>query len=336
MNIFSISAEKANYVPQKINATATNIQGKSEPSFSTSNAEKPQEEVHRPDTNPARCRSYRLFLGRGTPELIFSKTIDRLAKIHDKLGLDWQPPDFINGRTEFEPYMELDKLFDTFTFNKPLVQLFTNGIQMFTSDFVGSRLVLNCTFSQMDASAYRLAAMLADARSRLDTEGLAEKLEAANLPEGIDMELLLETLSHLATEGLKKAEEFVESRIQSEAKIFAKRKFNILVDYDSRDTNSKEFLAKFEPFKKTVEQLLRENIELAGNIIGEMGIGKFTEFFSINIVPARIFNALQVENFLKELPPLDSPVTLNLSGKEFTRGELEQRIDQIKRIESRR
>jgi hypothetical protein len=273
-----------------------------------------------------------MFLGRGTPERIFSDTVMRLAKIHDKLGLDWQPPEFVNGHTEFEPYMELDKLFRTFTFNVPLTPLFTTGIQMFTSDFVGSRLVLNCTFAQMDASAYRWAAILADARSRLNTEGLAEQLETANLPEGIDRELLLETLLHSASEGLNKAEEFVESRIMSEAKIFAKRKFNILVDYDSRSTDSEEFRAKFEPFHRTVEQLFRQNIEYAGSVISEMGISKFAEFFSVNIVPARMVSALQVENFLKELPPLDSPVTFDLFGNEFTRGELEQRIDQIKRL----
>jgi hypothetical protein len=85
--------------------------------------------------------------------------------------------------------------------------------------------------------------------------------------------------------------------------------------------------------KKTVEQLLRQNIELAGSVINETGIGKLAEFFSVNIVPARGFTSLQVENFLKKLPTLDSTVTLNLSGKEFTRNELEQRIDQIKRPE---
>ncbi|MCL1842561.1 MAG: hypothetical protein FWF79_01990 [Defluviitaleaceae bacterium] len=278
------------------------------------------------------CKSYRLFLERGSPEWNFSMTAGRLAKIHDKLGLDWQPPEFINGHTEFEPYMELYKLFNTFTFNVPLTPLFTAGLQMFTSDFVGSRLVLHCTFAQMDASAYRLATILADARYRLSTDGLAEKLASANLPDGIDRDLLLETLSRSATEGLNKAEEFVESTIKSEAKVFAKRKFNILVDYDSRSTYSEEFQAKFVPFQKSVEQLLRQNIQTAGNVINEMGISKFAEFFSVNIVPAKMVTALQVENFLKELPPLDSPVTFDLFGNEFTRDGLTQRIEQIKRL----
>ena len=308
-----------------------NIQGvtKEESNFSTLSSEEPQKEVHILDRDTAKslfgCKGYRMFLGRGTPERIFSDTVMRLAKIHDKLGLDWQPPDFINGHTEFEPYMELDMLFRTYTFQVPIIQVFTN-------DFVGGRFVLSCTFAQMDASAYRWASILADTRSRLNTEGLAEKLEIANLPESIDREMLLKTLLHTASEGLNNAEKFVESEIQHEAKVFAIRKFRILVDYDSRGTDSEEFRAKFEPFHRKVEQLFRQNIEYAGNVISEMGIGKFTEFFSVNIVPARGFTSLQVENFLKELPPLDNAVTFDLFGNEFTRSELEQRIDQIKRL----
>ena len=303
------------------------VQGvtKNESSFSTPNSEEPQKEAQSLGTNVARCTSYRLWLGRGMPERNFSETISRLAKIHDKLGLDWQPPDFINGYTEFEPYMELDMLFGHFTFRPPLIQVFTN-------DVVNGRLVFNCTFAQMDASAYRLATILADARSRLNTEGLAEELETANLPENIDRELLLRTLLRTASEGLNKAEEFIESEIGRAAEVFAKRKFRVLVDYDVRDTDSKEFRAKFEPFQRTVEQLMRKNIELAENVINEMGISRFAEFFSINIVPARGLTSLEVENFIKELPPLDNTVTFDLFGNEFTRDGLEQRIDRIKRL----
>jgi hypothetical protein len=323
MDILNISADYF--------VKTSNVQGvtKSEASFSTSNSEEPQKEVHILDRDTAKllfgCKNYRLFLERGSPEWNFSITAGRLAKIHDKLGLDWQPPDFINGHTEFEPYMELDMLFKNFTFEVPLIQVFTN-------DFVNGRFVLSCTFAQMDASAYRWATILTDARSRLNTEGLAEKLETANLPNGIDRDLLLETLSHSATEGLNKAEKFIESEIKREAEVFAKRKFRVLVDYDERDTDSKEFRAEFEPFQRAVEQLMRKNIEYAGNVINEMGIGKFAEFFSVNIVPARGFTSLQVENFLKELPPLDSNVTFELFGEEFTRNGLEQRIDQIKSL----
>ncbi|MCL1877963.1 MAG: hypothetical protein FWF80_03825, partial [Defluviitaleaceae bacterium] len=236
-----------------------------------------------------------------------------------------QPPEFINGYAEFEPYMELDMLFRNFTFETPFIQVITN-------DVVGGRPVLNCTFAQMDATAYRLAAILADARYRLNTEGLAEKLETADLPESIDRELLLKTLLHTASEGLNKAEDFIESEIRREAEVFAKRMFRVLVDYDARDTNSNEFRAKFEPFQRTVEQLLRKNIESAGAVINEMGISKFAEFFSVNIVPARGFTSHEVENFLKELPPLDNTVTLELFGNNFTRDGLEQRIDRIKSL----
>ena len=77
---------------------------------------------------------------------------------------------------------------------------------------------------------------------------------------------------------------------------------------------------------------MRKNIELAENVINEMGISRFAEFFSVNIVPARGLTSLEVENFIKELPPLDNTVTFDLFGNEFTRDGLEQRIDRIKRL----
>ena len=263
-------------------------------------------------------------------------TSAKLEHVTNTLGIEWEPPAFIDGRKEFGDYLNLLSLFDSVTVNRvrhmgdnqlPLLPINRIGFEIFhwLTDHTGLQ---PTGLRGLQARAFDLAWMRAAFEVQVSQESILERMNSLSLPASIDRDALLKSLLEQGIQALADLDNRIEEAIQADAEKIA---YQVARRGLSNGPNTNGFQSVVQQLTASIAEMLRQSFGVASAFIQDSGLESFANTaFAKAMANGSLGreNGLSLHDAFDEIPSLlqNINITFNLFGQRFTAQTLHERL----------